>query len=227
MAKRSKSELEEILTGQLYLLNKSCKEYDNGDEIEVIRISGHLRTLLHQTSKSTPLLELLGLRSSLTMYDTAVPKGAFGGFKILSGSSQLMINRAKSNFYAGLVCKEIQGNRNNINVLRCSAQLEPSFLNKKITFKDWWDNNIVFDDGLGNTLNRKDIVTLIANKDGYSHVDDNPPQKYLIFKNSNVVQFNLNGQLTSPKNIPIYPAVRQIAFEFINSFTEQYSQYKV
>jgi hypothetical protein len=226
MPKRSQQELEEILKEQLHLLTKSCKSYDEGDELEAIRIAGHLRTILHQTTDPNSLLELLGLRSTLTVYDSAIPEGTFGGFKIGPGSRNLNITGVPSTYYAGLVCKEIQGNGNNITLLKCSAQLEVTFLKKKIDFNDWWDKQVVFNDGIENTLTRKEIVTLIANKDGYSHVNENPPKKYIVFKNTNAIQFGLNGQITSPENVPVYPAVRQISFEFINALFEQYPKFK-
>jgi hypothetical protein len=225
MATRTRLEFEDILKEQLHLLKKSCTDYDNGDEIEAIRIAGHLRTLLHNTNNSKALLELLNIRTIMNVFDSALPKGALGGLKI-ENINNMIITNVPSNYYAGLVCKEIKGNEKDLPSLKCTAQLEPAFLRKRISFSDWWENNIVFDDGGNNKLSRKDIVTLIANKDGYSHVDENPPSKYLIFKNSNIIQFSFNGQVVSPNNVPIYPSVRQIAFEYMLSLYDSYPEYK-
>jgi hypothetical protein len=227
MAKRTNSEFEIILKEQIHFLKKCNLEFDKGDQLEAIRIAGHLRTLLHQTQNSTALLELLGIRESLTLYDTCMPKGTFGGFRIGSNTHNLTISNVPNSFYAGLLCKELQGNENTINVFEYSAWIEPSHLRNKISFADWWDNNIVFDDNLGNKLTRSDLICLVANKDGYSHVAEKLPTKYSTFKNNTIVKININGKIMNPNNIPIYPAVRQISFEFISSLFELYPQFNV
>jgi len=227
MARRTSAEFEEILKEQIHLLKKSNLEFDNGDEIEAIRIAGHLRTLLHQTSNSTSLLEHLLIRDSLLLYDTSLPKGAFGGFRIGSNTRNCQISSAPNSFYAGLLCKEIQGNENQINLFKYSAWLESSHLRNKIVLAEWWDNNIVFDDNISNQLTRANVICLVANKDGYSHVDDNLPEKYLTFKNNTIVKININGIIMNPENIPIYHAVRQISYEFLSSLFEMYPQFNV
>ncbi len=114
-----------------------------------------------------------------------------------------------------------------INVFEYSAWIEPSRLRNKISFADWWDNNIVFDDNLGNQLTRSDLICLVANKDGYSHVAEKLPTKYATFKNNTIVKININGTIMNPNNIPIYPAVRQISFEFISSLFELHPQFNI
>ena len=225
--KRTIEELEEFIKPQVHFLTKSSSEYDNGDVLEAIRIAGHLRTLL---LGDTALLHQLDMRDSLFVYDTAMPRGAFGGIKLGSGSSTasrgLIVAPTPNSFYSGLVCKEIQPDKDGIIFMKCSAWCEPMHLHKKISFQEWWET-VVFDDHKDYKLTRKDIISLVANKDGYAHVNDNPPLKYLVFKNSDIVGLDINGEILKAENIPIYPTVRQIAFEFTSSFFESYSQYKV
>jgi len=227
MAKRTFEELKEILFQQIHFLKKSNFEFDNGDEIEAIRIAGHLRTLLNQTDSSTSLLEHLHIRERLMLYDTAIPKGFFGGIRINKNSRNLTISNNPNSFYAGLLCKEIQGNENSINVFKYSAGLDPSNLRNKIDIETWWNNNIVFDDNISNQLTRANVICLTANKDGYSHVDESLPKKYFTFKNSSIVKININGIVMIPDKIPIYHAVRQISYEFLSSLFEMYPEYNV
>jgi hypothetical protein len=144
---------------------------------------------------------------------------------MLKNIRNVKINSITNGYYAGLVYKELTGNTDGTFTLKCAANPSTRFLNNKVSFSDWWNNNIVFQDNTDKVLTRERIVFYITNKDGYAHVDTQLPQKYEAFKNSNAVQFELNGHIVNPDGIPVYPAVRQIAFEFLSSFYEAYPIY--
>lgn len=233
MPKRKKEELEEILKEQLHLLSKSIKDYDNGDNLEAIRIAGHLRTLLYDNgTKSICLLTHLEMKDSLELFDSKLEDiYELTGVSVKSPEVRkspfllpniIVRKTAKIDFYAGLLRKEIIGENDDFTFKY--VPLLDNHLSKKVNFADWW-SAIIFDDHINNKLSREDVVKMIANKDGYSHVDDNPPEKYLTFKNSNIIHLEINGKISSPNNIPIFPAVRQIAFEFISSISAKYPEY--
>ena len=47
----TRDDLNEVFEMQISFLRKSCKDFDNGDQSEGIRIAGHLRTLLHDSER--------------------------------------------------------------------------------------------------------------------------------------------------------------------------------
>jgi hypothetical protein len=71
------------------------------------------------------------------------------------------------------------------------------------------------------TLTRKDLVLIVTNRDGGAHFDKEIDEKYVQFRNSSAIGHCLVGVHSGARrgydNIPIYPAIRQIAYELMHS----------
>src|SRR4051794_39690166 len=70
-AKRDDAELRRKLAEQLDFLRRSVDLFDAGHESEAIRLAVPIRVLVHDTGKSTSLLQLLGVKDTQRFHDTA------------------------------------------------------------------------------------------------------------------------------------------------------------
>lgn len=81
-----------------------------------------------------------------------------------------------------------------------------------IAFETWWTEPRMFDPA-ANTVNRKQIVMWLANKDGGAHIDKLPPTYEALSRNGSMgLTFHSQGT-TSNATSPIPAAMRQIAEE--------------
>ena len=90
---------------------------------------------------------------------------------------------------------------------------------KLVDFTTWW-NGEIFDNRQGLKLSRKDVILNIANKDGYSHVDLDEAENYSTFKQVNSFVLPYNNTSGTVKTIPLFPTVRQIAYELQESIKD-------
>jgi len=86
-------------------------------------------------------------------------------------------------------------------------------------FDDWWSERVF--ENSKSFLTRKDLVLFIANKDGGAHFETEVDERYDGFRKSWSGGSSLFGRQSGMKrgydNIPVYPAVRQIAHELLHS----------
>ena len=123
---RQQGELSSHLKEQVQFIKNSCEAFDNGFDGEAKRLAVTARVLLHDTSKSTSLLQQLGLKG--VPFLSSAP-----GWKPKNGMPYLgllVISIEDGSFKAPL------GNR------------RPDSY-RWLSFNNWW-NEIVFDDKLGN-----------------------------------------------------------------------------
>lgn len=266
-------DLSEIYRQQIYFLDKSCSDYDNGTEIEAVRIAGHIRTLVHDaqltqttpkttkalndlenllkgkvieddakfkeakkliqqlkslsnktvTSPSKSLLTQLNLKESFKYVDTKGTNhtNVLSNFSFGQGSIEIT-SEAFSFPYVGLLFKNMSIENNESNFT-----FSPLFKNKLydktqiklVDFSAWW-NGEIFDNRQGLKLSRKDVILNIANKDGYSHVDVDEAENYSAFKQINSFVLPYNDTSGIIKTIPLFPTVRQIAYELQESIKD-------
>ena len=64
------------------------------------------------------------------------------------------------------------------------------------------------------------MILNIANKDGYSHVDLDEAENYSTFKQVNSFVLPYNNTSGTVKTIPLFPTVRQIAYELQESIKD-------
>jgi len=213
----NQTELLEHLNEQIYFLEKSIEDYDK-NEIEAKRVAINIRTLVHDTANSNSLLEKLNSKG-IMFINTNTPKNGFAHWKLNNvGMSGGVFNNKTP--YIGIVGKEVNGNSDGTILIKYfPIYKEWTNYNSKIDFENWW-NAEIYDNRNGDVLTRKGLILNVANKDGGAHID-NLKQEYKTFKNSDILQFNVNGSLQGFDNIPAYPAVMQIAWELLNTIKEE------
>jgi hypothetical protein len=266
-------DLSEIYRQQIYFLDKSCTDYDNGTEIEAVRIAGHIRTLVHDvqltqttpktttalnslenllkgkviaddakfkeankfiqqlkslsnktvTSPSKSLLTQLNLKEGIKYIDSKGPNLINGLSNFTFGQGSIEITSEAFSFpYVGLLYANISVVNNESNFT-----FTPLFKNKLhnktqvklVVFDAWW-NGEIFDNRQGLKLSRKDVILNFANKDGYSHVDVDEAENYSAFKQINSFVIPYNDTSGRVKTIPLFPTVRQIAYELQESIKD-------
>lgn len=258
-----------IFQQQISFLQKSCDEFDKGDEAEAIRISGHLRTLLHDSIikkdfdskipnmilnicrslekekfrskvqilnrlngvkekiihqqkekiESKSLLTQMEIKEHLLFLDTSIVPGSFGHFKINFDNAPTTVF---SNSYYGLVAKDID-TIDGVQIVKylplCLGE-NTNFINSpRSSFDNWW-SKCIYDNGKEVKFSRKDLIMYVANKDGYSHIDENIDSKYENFKEANILENFFNSNLKGKVNLATLNSVRQIAFEVLESIKE-------
>lgn len=85
-----------------------------------------------------------------------------------------------------------------------------------LPFDEWWYKRI-YDDGKGIVFSRKDLITIVANQDGYAHIDENVDIKYQNFKEANILENFFNSNKKEKINLATLNSVRQIAFEVLRT----------
>ena len=249
---------------------KSCKDFDDGDEIEAIRIAGHLRTILHDSHQkknydtklpdtlkeindliskesfsnksrvlnklngarqkieqqqkkqvlSKSLLTQLNQKDNLKILETSIPKTSFAFYSI-----NLLINTTiVSQSYFGLLAKEVNvfdGKELVKYSPLCLHNNFDSYLPRcpKIDFEEWWHKEI-YSDGQGTVFSRKDLVTFVANHDGYAHIEEDINFKYQSFKDANILDNFLNLNEKKKVNMATLASIRQIAYETLMTLND-------
>lgn len=184
------------LKRQLKYLDTSCREFDNGNTDEGIRIGIVLRVLFHNTSHSQSLLSHLG-RNGIRMLSTAHLKTAY-----TIGS----LTNVQIDFSPPLS-------------VRITPKLDKCTKNF-VPFEHWWTGEAVFERG-GTVIYRKDLVLWAVNKDGGAHVDATLPPKYQELLDGEWISIGheRQGQMLqrATAQSAAVSALRQMAFETLNT----------
>lgn len=210
--KRDTSEIIEHFLEQLKFLNKSCAEFDSGDESEAKRISVTLRNILKDTDKDTSILKLLN-KKGIAFLDTSSKAGGISNF-IISKMQNCTVTFM--NIYMGLVVKEITGINGEYFYHFRPLLIQPTWENKDLMLFDNWYNQIIFSD-VDDGISRKKLILSIAEQDGGNHFDIKINNQYHKFKQKDSLKLNVNGQVITFENNPAFVSLRQIAREVIES----------
>jgi hypothetical protein len=200
-------ELKSRLKEQILFLSISAKSYDKGLVSEAKRLALAIRTLFHDTSKSTSLLKHLNKKETILLYDTSLE---YEQDNLLP--------------YTGLVTIDIEFSHG-----KSFAKFHPVLdgnqkAQKKINFKNWWNETII-DNKKGDKLTREDLILFIANQDGGAHVDTVLPKKY-----ENLTRFNSLGIEFSNMEDSYFidkielANVRQISHEVLKSLRDEFAE---
>lgn len=197
--KIEREELDAHFREQWGFLRKSCDAYDRGDESEAKRIAATLRLLLHSTKNSTALLDQLKLLDIL-FFDTAE-------------------NIVESNMLPTFGLVFIHGTAKGARFVPplVNTGVRPVWL---IPFEYWWRKRVIripeeFD------LTRRELVLLMANQDGGSHVDPEVDERYYRLTKENAMGHTVSvGDWTAPIEHIATASVRQIAQEVLTSLVK-------
>lgn len=213
---RDQRELLEHLEEQMAFLESSNASFDAGNRAEAKRLALIIRLLLHNTSRSHALINQLGLENKLEWVDSAGtpdPDNLLSQWKLIylkfEGSS-VTYEPHLGNY----------GGRTGKIRLRNGGFARAGSL---IPFGDWWENAVI-KDGDGTLFTRRRMVLALANEEGGAHVDPNAKADYNALAKANSIGWSFEAGGQGPQPImenPVYPAVRQISYEVLESLREQ------
>jgi len=212
---RSRDELLDLLREKLDDLRISNQVFDHGRLAESKRIAQAIRVLLHHTSRSHALINQLGLQDSLTWVDTAgvidpTNLASTGGLTAMrTGGGQEAQYIAMLDDYPPFDMLTASGTR-----IRKGS---------RIPFGEWWGNDVI-KDADGRLFSRRQLVLALSNKEGGAHVDPEPEAAYAALAAGSMgwrhhIGDDTEGELL--KSNPVFPSVRQIGYEVIESLRQQ------
>jgi hypothetical protein len=182
---------------QLGFLWRSCAAYDQGHTDEAVRIATVIRILIHDTHKSTSLLNhMTALKINLA---STVSSSDHSRSVFLSGMGRMTMTSTKSTWAAATDC---------------------SAIDKQIPVQDWW-NQVVYILGKVHAT-RKSLVLAAANKDGGAHVDSSLTLEYeTLIHTGELGWFHYppsgEGGTFQPVMDTHLIYIRQMGFEILNS----------
>ncbi|OIN86820.1 MAG: hypothetical protein AUJ12_04180 [Alphaproteobacteria bacterium CG1_02_46_17] len=228
------------LNTQVKFLIRSCEHFDQGDEDEAKRLATHLRTLLHDKTKSRSrsLLSQLGIKEDVLFIDSGIYRDKLTSAinNYYKDKGQGIAVAGHSPMDVGLVipyplpdgtfgwkapCREFRFHQNDP---RFGAQSQPN------SFKTWWETPLIEASSLL-SFSRKNIVLIMANQDGGAHSDPMLDKDYADLCNDFLGCHMIHGDaanradimkpgsegLEPVKNNIAYASVRQITFEVIET----------
>ncbi len=229
---------QEQLVRQMKYLQTSSELYDKGDHAEAIRLAGTIRVLLHDTQASTSLLNLLGFKSKMDFVDTGIyrhllePAWVAHLARISPGT--LKVGRAPSE--VGLVELGEAGNGRvgwyaPLRLQRFSKD-SPAYeaIPRQSDFEFWWRQPLI-EGTSGKSFSRADLILIMANQDGASHVDGvglDADYQDLTIDTLGVQmeqgegtdeEFNIHDPIADALHNVAWASVRQIAFEVLVSIS--------
>lgn len=160
MSKRKKREDEvdrefqdyfDSLEEQIDFLVNACKMFDQGDFKYAKQLATHVRVLVHDTSQSTSLLNLIGRKDSMRFCSTAsFPKNAVFFLGLVNPASRLMIDN--------------QDNQKVEHTFIPNLNENAGQSKKWVDFDTWYQQKILVSNPTHFT--RNEMITFVANKDG-------------------------------------------------------------
>lgn len=234
--------LMEHLLEQVEFLRTHAASFDAGKEHFAKPIAHVLRTLLHQTSKSTALLTRLEARDQIQWLDSA------GEVDERNPMARITIVATEVSTVMG---EDAAGQLTPTHVeARHSAPLEPTRwvlpsvgaqvadllrLGRKprrpgewLPFHDWWVDEAIAIDKDGKRFSRRDLVLAMAHKEGGSHVDPEMDEAYVKLTRANGLGYffgtvGFEHDLRAEAD-PVPAAIRQIAYEVEMSLNRRYPE---
>jgi hypothetical protein len=180
--------------------------YDGGHEIVAVAIATAIRVLVHNTQNSVSLLTHL-TSETVHLLSTNLREPSE---KVHLG----LIRRINAGVNDG------KGGEAKYWPL-CDERYFPSPRGHFVMLElDAWWNECVFEN-TKHRLTRRELVLAVTNKDGGAHFDAEVEECYDQFRKSWSGGSSLAGLLSGTNrgydNIPIYPAIRQVAYELLHS----------
>src|SRR5262249_42571464 len=157
---------------------------EKGDLAEAVRIATALRTVVHETGNSKPLLKYLnGNYLELPILDAAPKKQE----ALPPGVQSTVVMEVPVGF-------QIRPEGTFLRPDRPAEAYAPSTLGK------WWHRPSLILPGLGG-FSRREIVLGLANKEGGAHVDPDISQRYQQLMENKSLQVGYNKEEVSPLNL--------------------------
>lgn len=191
-----RSEIVRLLQEQIGFIRTSASLVDNGDIAEGKRIATSVRILVHDTQSSKSVFNQLDLKDK-PIYSTAGEISSIEELRQQALIRVILVGRASRN----------------------DAPLDdlPPTKGRWISFDEWW-NQPVFLDKDKQVFTRKNLVLIVANKDGGAHVDPKLPEIYVGLSRGNSAGWTVEINGVGPKKLepnPTLLSLRQIGHEVI------------
>lgn len=213
---RIRTDLVTTLNDVVHDMESAGEKFDQGRRHEAKALAVDIRMLLHDTPKSPALISRLGLQDQLTWVDTAgVPHP-----KTMSSAACLTLMKIRSGVCGhaeyvpklGLYPPAPIRTRDGGRIDRGS----------RIPFDHWWTNAVVKDcDGL--VFSRKHLVLAMARRDRDDDIQT-AAAYYAVLSSKSlgwVVSDENDWLSTSLESNPVVASVRQIAYEVLQSISQQ------
>lgn len=215
---RTQAETEQIGRDCLAYLQHLCEDYDKGNTFAVVLIAVVLRTLLKTRGSTVSVLEQLGLHT-IPFVDSSLPKGSFSFWQL--GDNICNHTSLMQNVYGGLLIKKVTNKDNGLN-LDFLPLLDANKNSRTLPFEEWYQG-VVFE-SKEYSFTRENCIEYVADKDGGAHLDRNIPMDYYTFRQTTALHVLIDGQLAVFNQNPVYVSVRQIAWEVLESWEEEYQR---
>ncbi len=209
--KRERREIQVRLAEQLRLLEKRCRDFDEGDWEEAVDIATRLRVIFHPGSKTKrPSIlqsidaEKVPILSSIEHRDHA------NGILSMSGG----------------LYRQTFGKNENGPYYELRTIFGDSFYKSEVPADQWWNAVAeVKGDEVGNpgryVYRRVDVVKGIAEHDGGAHLANQLPESHGVLTRPGGLEKITNGKEVNAQIIPVVGVhlamLRQIAYEVLNS----------
>ena len=195
-------DFKQHVAAQLRFIERSCRDFDAGDEAEAQRMATSLRVIYHQTNQSISLLTHLGA-ASISMLSTACSPISPGTITAPSNLALLVFRRTDE-----------------LATFTSTAPLDNAPMKRFIPFADWWGTEVVCLTS-GVRMTRKSLVLAVANQDGGAHVAATLKPDYATIKSGAglVATFKPAGgdQIEIPLESHSVATLRQIAYKALHS----------
>lgn len=200
---QTREELLHHLEEQLGFLRLSAESFDEGYLGEAKRMALVIRILVHDTGRSTSLLNQLEMKD-IDFLNTA---SKYNPNNLIAQTLLLSI-RISSDSGSQFI-----------------ANLDNEEKKEWIKFDDWWET-IVLSDKYGQTLTRKELILSVADQDGGAHIDPKINEKYgnITRLNTLDVYQNKDGEKQGPLKKSHLISVRQIAHEVLITLDKDYEK---
>ncbi len=203
-------------------LGNKCKYYDAGDELIAIDIAVQIRTLVYDTEKSVSLLSRVNKKES-DFFDSSTEHSGGVNNILITGDFCNNIVIADDNREFCLVRKWFHDGK--VKYIPLGNNHERF---RKKPFDAWWKQAIcrfpLGDEKIQYELTRMDLITIVANKDGGAHFDKMVSSKFVHYKRTDILGLTINGRCIETENVPLYPTIRQIASEMLQTLGSIISQ---
>ncbi len=212
------SEDDKIIKMLGELEDKYKKIFSSELSYDINQIKKKRRSQIELRKNSVSLFNQMGIKNILYVDTSHSDEEA--SISHLTGNISDTIVLSENISYYGLVFKECSDFKQ-----RQTGGYLPKFQitnipqeQKSVSFDEWWNEKIIFNNRNGVIFNRKQLVLNVCNLDGYAHIDENLNQKYIEFKTSNFIEKSfINDKEKNLLNSPAFASIRQIAFEIIES----------
>jgi hypothetical protein len=206
MSARSHPELLVLLRAQYGSLVELGGAFDAGSQGLALQLSVVVRVLVYETLVSHALLNQMRELDRMRFYDSSVPLNP----------ANLVLT------HAGLALMQMVAGRGSVWVPNLDAPVPRlGARGAFVSFAKWWTGSVVVRDAQGATWTRSKVVLDLANKEGGAHVDPDRPEELKAVQDGNSMGWTYSdataGSGQPMLNGPLFPSVRQIAYELQKS----------